>query len=150
MRQYSVGTNKLPGVSQLYPLYKVYDLSGNLVLIDVERVKDSLLKNSNYGRAIDQCLKNIRQSKSRLMEETQLYLGVTQKGTLSAAIKIQSQSSEIKSSIGHVDEHVVELSKGVNALKESLDDVIKNAECKLRLVPIDSMRVADFLKGTMR
>jgi hypothetical protein len=88
------------------------------------------LKNSNYGKAIDQCLKNIRQSKSRFIEETQLYLAWSQKATLSTALQINAQSYEINSKVTHVGERVTQVQDGINALKECFDDVIKNAECE--------------------
>ncbi|KAI4673643.1 uncharacterized protein J4E88_008699 [Alternaria novae-zelandiae] len=93
-----------------------------------KRGTDSLLKNSNYGKPIDQCVKNIRQSKVLLLEETQLYQAWTQKAILATAVKNNAQSYEMNSNILRVDNHVVQVSDGINALKDHFDDVIKNAQ----------------------
>jgi hypothetical protein len=65
----------------------------------VEHVKDSFLKNSNYGYKIDQCLENIRESKSRFMEETQLYQAWSQQAILSTTLANNTQSREINSNV---------------------------------------------------
>jgi hypothetical protein len=99
------------------------------------------LKNSNYGKAIDECLKNIRQSKTRFMEETQLYLAWSSRATLSTTLQINAQARETNSTIVGIDGRLVEFQaeykdtmktygKGMNALRETLDDVVKNAKCK--------------------
>jgi hypothetical protein len=86
------------------------------------------------------------------MEETQLYLAWSQQTTLSTALETNYQSREINSNVLSVGERIGEVQislqdavktygSGLDALRESLDDVIKNATCKSSVSPIQSRPV---------
>ena len=114
----------------------------NHVLTVLEHAKDSLLKNSNYGETIDQCLQNISRSKSRFTDETQVYLAYYQQATFQGTRRLNAQSHEINSNVLNLSGQVVQseanlshvmtdvTTAGVNAIKGHLDDAIKNADCK--------------------
>lgn len=59
-----------------------------------------------------------------------MYLAWSQKATLSTALELNSRSHEMNENIYRVDEHVGQVSDGINALKDHFDDVIKNAKCE--------------------
>jgi len=117
---------------------KSFVWSLNRVLTVAEHAADSVLKNNNYGRTIDQCLQNIRQSKGRFTEETQVYLAYYQQATFQGTRKLNAQSHEINSNVlslgGRVAQAEVNLqhvvNAGINGLMGHLDDTIKNADCK--------------------
>jgi hypothetical protein len=92
------------------------------------------------------------------MEETQLYLAWSQQATFSTALKTNYQSREINSNVLGVGERVGEVQttlqnvmktygSGLDALRESLDDVIKNAICKPIFADQISIRNANLTKG---
>jgi len=108
------------------------------MLIGAGHVTESLLKNSNYGKAIDQCVENIRQSKDHFMEETHLYMAIAHKATFSMTLELTTQAYEMNSNLRRVDKHVVQVSDCVNGLKDHLDDTIKTALCKPQVFPVAS------------
>ncbi|KAI4639382.1 hypothetical protein J4E93_009210 [Alternaria ventricosa] len=118
----------------LRPRSSVWSL--NRVLIVLEHATDSVLRNNNYGKTIDQCLQNIRQSKSRFTEETQVYLAYYQQATFQGTRKLNAQSHEINSNVlslgGRVAQAEINLqhvvNAGINGLMGHLDDTIKNAD----------------------
>ncbi|KAI4907047.1 hypothetical protein J4E90_009941 [Alternaria incomplexa] len=104
-----------------------------------KHTRDSISKNSNYSKAIDECLKRIRQSKTRFLEETQLYSAWVQRATLSTVLQTNAQNFETNSTMHGIDGSLTEFraeykdtmktyGEGMNALMETLDDVVKNAK----------------------
>ena len=130
LRQFHNGTNIPLRVSQFHPLHQLRSYNIDLMLIYVEQVKDSLIKDSHYATAIDEYLKNIREFKIRFIEETQLYQAWSQRIKLSTEPRTASQPYRLKINMRTNDQYIDQISAGISALRDHLDDMIARSQCK--------------------